>query len=171
MCDNGMFTDSPGLNLFTFSNLHLCTISLRFKQWLLDNHTISYLQIFFYNFYQAVVAIKINNLLICLYSLSCPILEKDIFIKNVYIVLSCLICFIQTNKAAFYLFVLNSSSDNRRGACWLEISNGQCENNINSMTLKSECCGSIGKAWGSPCEPCPTSSMYFIIRKLPAFCF
>ncbi|XP_041363896.1 fibrillin-2-like [Gigantopelta aegis] len=47
--------------------------------------------------------------------------------------------------------------DNRRGACWLEITNGQCEKNINSMTLRSECCGSIGKAWGSPCEPCPTS--------------
>ena len=43
--------------------------------------------------HQAAVAIKINNLfyLFLYFDLSCPILEKDIFIKNVYIVLYCLI--------------------------------------------------------------------------------
>ena len=42
------------------------------------------------HFYQAAVAIKISNLLICFcrFDSSCPILEKDIFIKNEYIVLS-----------------------------------------------------------------------------------
>ena len=37
--------------------------------------------------------LKISNLLICFCSfhLSCPILEQDIFIENVYIVLYCLI--------------------------------------------------------------------------------
>ena len=41
-------------------------------------------------FYQAAVAIKISNLLICFcrFDLSCPILEKDIFIENLYTVLS-----------------------------------------------------------------------------------
>ena len=45
------------------------------------------------NFYQAAVAIKINNLLICfcIFDLSSPIPEKDSFIENVHIVLSCLI--------------------------------------------------------------------------------
>ena len=50
--------------------------------------------IFLYHFYQAAIAIKISILLICFcsFDLSCPILEKYIFIKkNVYIVLSCLI--------------------------------------------------------------------------------
>ncbi|ESO94529.1 hypothetical protein LOTGIDRAFT_232356 [Lottia gigantea] len=48
--------------------------------------------------------------------------------------------------------------DNKRGACWRTIKNGVCEDNIESMLLKGECCGSIGKAWGSPCVPCPTQS-------------
>ena len=47
----------------------------------------------FYHFYQAVIAIKISNLLICFcsFDLSCAILEKESFIKKMYIVLSCLI--------------------------------------------------------------------------------
>ena len=42
------------------------------------------------NFSQAVISVKINNLLICFYRfyLSCPILEKDTFIENVSIVSS-----------------------------------------------------------------------------------
>ena len=44
--------------------------------------------------------------------------------------------------------------DARKGSCWTKIVNGQCENNVQAMTLKSECCSSIGVAWGSPCEPC-----------------
>ena len=45
------------------------------------------------HFCQAAVSIKISKLLICFcsFDLSCPILEKNNFIKNVYIVLSCLI--------------------------------------------------------------------------------
>ena len=61
----------------------------------------NYMQLF-YNFitktvliflYQAAVVIKISNLVICFcsFDLSCPILEKDSFIENVYFVLSCLI--------------------------------------------------------------------------------
>ncbi|PVD20223.1 hypothetical protein C0Q70_20719 [Pomacea canaliculata] len=46
--------------------------------------------------------------------------------------------------------------DNRKGLCWLSITNGQCENSIAASVTQSECCGSIGKAWGSPCVPCPT---------------
>ena len=40
------------------------------------------------HFCQAAVSVKISNLLICFcsFDLSCPILEKDNFIKFVYIV-------------------------------------------------------------------------------------
>ena len=60
------------------------------------------LQLLLYNFFfiinhfsQAAVSIKIRKLHICFCSfhLSCPILEKDNFIKYLYIVLSCLIAF------------------------------------------------------------------------------
>lgn len=48
-------------------------------------------------------------------------------------------------------------ADNRRGSCWTNIVNGECETAIGTSTLKSECCSGLGKAWGSPCEPCPIS--------------
>ncbi|KAL3865813.1 hypothetical protein ACJMK2_043163, partial [Sinanodonta woodiana] len=59
-------------------------------------------------------------------------------------------------------------TDNRRGLCWLTIKNGQCEDNIRQPMLKSECCGTIGKAWGSPCEPCPSPAE---LRCQPGFQF
>nr|XP_018912347.1 PREDICTED: fibrillin-2-like [Bemisia tabaci]XP_018912348.1 PREDICTED: fibrillin-2-like [Bemisia tabaci] len=48
--------------------------------------------------------------------------------------------------------------DNQRGTCWARVTNGRCENNLPRLTLKSECCCSIGVAWGSPCETCDTST-------------
>lgn len=44
--------------------------------------------------------------------------------------------------------------DNRRGSCWTRMISGQCENNLAKEMLKSECCCSIGVAWGSPCQGC-----------------
>ncbi|XP_050520393.1 fibrillin-2-like isoform X2 [Daktulosphaira vitifoliae] len=44
--------------------------------------------------------------------------------------------------------------DNRRGSCWTRIIAGRCENNLVQLTKKSDCCCSIGLAWGSPCELC-----------------
>uniref|UniRef100_A0A8C4TFG9 Fibrillin-1-like n=1 Tax=Erpetoichthys calabaricus TaxID=27687 RepID=A0A8C4TFG9_ERPCA len=41
-----------------------------------------------------------------------------------------------------------------KGTCWLKISNGRCEININGETLRSHCCSTVGAAWGSPCTPC-----------------
>ena len=56
-------------------------------------------------FYQAAIAIKISNLLICFCSfvLSCPILEKYIFIqkKNIYLILLNSGCFF--NLVCFYI--------------------------------------------------------------------
>ncbi|XP_063820322.1 fibrillin-2 [Pseudophryne corroboree] len=44
--------------------------------------------------------------------------------------------------------------DSLKGTCWLNIQDDRCEVNINGATLKSECCASLGAAWGSPCERC-----------------
>uniref|UniRef100_A0A8B9LZJ9 Fibrillin 2 n=1 Tax=Astyanax mexicanus TaxID=7994 RepID=A0A8B9LZJ9_ASTMX len=44
--------------------------------------------------------------------------------------------------------------DSLKGTCWLTIQEGRCEVNINGGTLRSECCATLGAAWGSPCEPC-----------------
>lgn len=45
-------------------------------------------------------------------------------------------------------------TDSMKGTCWLNIQDGRCEVNINGATLKSECCATLGAAWGSPCERC-----------------
>lgn len=51
--------------------------------------------------------------------------------------------------------VLIFLSDNRRGTCWTKMTAaGTCENSLGKLTLKSECCCSVGLAWGSPCEQC-----------------
>ena len=42
-----------------------------------------------------------------------------------------------------------------KGACWMVIDEGRCEDEISMETTRAECCGTVGKAWGSPCEPCP----------------
>lgn len=47
-----------------------------------------------------------------------------------------------------------SFSDSLKGTCWLNIQDNRCEVNINGATLKSECCATLGAAWGSPCERC-----------------
>ncbi|KAI4541427.1 hypothetical protein MG293_008569 [Ovis ammon polii] len=44
--------------------------------------------------------------------------------------------------------------DSLKGTCWLNIQDNRCEVNINGATLKSECCATLGAAWGSPCERC-----------------
>ena len=48
--------------------------------------------------------------------------------------------------------------DSKKGHCWTKINrNGQCESNLPTLTLKEECCCSIGLAWGSPCQRCGTN--------------
>lgn len=41
-----------------------------------------------------------------------------------------------------------------KGTCWQTVIDGRCEININGATLKSQCCSSLGAAWGSPCTLC-----------------
>ncbi|XP_045405469.1 fibrillin-3 [Lemur catta] len=44
--------------------------------------------------------------------------------------------------------------DSTRGTCWLKIQDSRCEVNLQGATLRSECCATLGAAWGSPCERC-----------------
>uniref|UniRef100_UPI00358F92B7 fibrillin-2-like n=1 Tax=Myxine glutinosa TaxID=7769 RepID=UPI00358F92B7 len=48
--------------------------------------------------------------------------------------------------------------DSVKGTCWMQILDNRCEVNINGGTMKSECCATLGAAWGSPCEPCELDS-------------
>ncbi|KAJ7410447.1 fibrillin 2 [Pitangus sulphuratus] len=48
----------------------------------------------------------------------------------------------------------DTCEDSLKGTCWLNIQDNRCEVNINGATLKSECCATLGAAWGSPCERC-----------------
>uniref|UniRef100_A0A803TRF1 Fibrillin-2 n=1 Tax=Anolis carolinensis TaxID=28377 RepID=A0A803TRF1_ANOCA len=56
--------------------------------------------------------------------------------------------------------------DSLKGTCWLNIQDNRCEVNINGATLKSECCATLGAAWGSPCERCEIGNFQPIITFL-----
>ena len=49
------------------------------------------------------------------------------------------------------------TTDNRKGSCWMEIRNGECESNVKRRMTMAECCNTVGKGWGSPCQECSTS--------------
>ncbi|XP_033615292.1 fibrillin-3 [Fukomys damarensis] len=44
--------------------------------------------------------------------------------------------------------------DSTKGTCWLQIQDGHCEVKLQGTSLRSECCATLGAAWGSPCERC-----------------
>uniref|UniRef100_A0A673VN86 Fibrillin 3 n=1 Tax=Suricata suricatta TaxID=37032 RepID=A0A673VN86_SURSU len=44
--------------------------------------------------------------------------------------------------------------DSTRGTCWLQVQDGRCEANLRGASLRSQCCTTLGAAWGSPCERC-----------------
>uniref|UniRef100_A0A8C9CX13 Fibrillin 3 n=1 Tax=Panthera leo TaxID=9689 RepID=A0A8C9CX13_PANLE len=44
--------------------------------------------------------------------------------------------------------------DSTRGTCWLQVQDGRCEANLRGASLRSQCCATLGAAWGSPCERC-----------------
>ena len=46
--------------------------------------------------------------------------------------------------------------DVRRGSCWVTVVDSRCEGSVHSHITKVECCSSVGVAWGSPCEKCPS---------------
>lgn len=60
----------------------------------------------------------------------------------------------KSEDRGFVLTLLPWLPDSMKSTCWLTIQDSRCEVNINGATLKSECCSTLGAAWGSPCEPC-----------------
>lgn len=54
-----------------------------------------------------------------------------------------------------------------KGTCWQNMVDGRCEININGATLKSECCSTLGAAWGSPCTQCERGNTLFVLLKFP----
>lgn len=56
------------------------------------------------------------------------------------------------NSVPFLLLL--GIADSMKSTCWLTIQDNRCEVNINGATLKSECCSTLGAAWGSPCDRC-----------------
>ena len=48
--------------------------------------------------------------------------------------------------------------DVRRSSCWVSVIDGRCEGSVHSDITKDQCCASVGVAWGSPCEKCPTAA-------------
>ena len=44
------------------------------------------------------------------------------------------------------------------GACWTRVVAGQCEASLPGAGLRAECCCSLGRAWGSPCQECSGTS-------------
>ncbi|KAM6168126.1 fibrillin-3 [Erethizon dorsatum] len=49
--------------------------------------------------------------------------------------------------------------DSTKGTCWLQIQDGHCEVNLQGVSLRSECCATLGAAWGSPCQRCDLDPM------------
>lgn len=66
--------------------------------------------------------------------------------------MSVLFCFVLYLSVIFLCVCVWTETS--KATCWLKIVNGHCEVNINGATLKSQCCATLGAAWGSPCTPC-----------------
>ena len=47
--------------------------------------------------------------------------------------------------------------DFRQGPCYKEIKDLRCQGQVSTLVCTKElCCATVGKAWGLPCERCPT---------------
>lgn len=55
-----------------------------------------------------------------------------------------------------YNFFLEECIDIRKENCYLSYDYSGCSNPMSSDLTKMLCCCTMGKAWGSPCSPCPT---------------
>lgn len=54
----------------------------------------------------------------------------------------------------FYCFLF---LDYRTGPCFTELSDDMCRGQLTGVVCtKLLCCATVGKAWGNPCEQCPT---------------
>ena len=61
---------------------------------------------------------------------------------------------ISKSLKCIFIFIV----DLRKAKCWRIINNlGNCEDNVNGDVTQEVCCQTLGKAWGSPCQRCPTT--------------
>jgi hypothetical protein len=50
-----------------------------------------------------------------------------------------------------------SLTDYRTGPCFTRVKNDMCQGQLEGVVCtKQLCCATVGKAWGHPCEKCPT---------------
>lgn len=59
------------------------------------------------------------------------------------------------------------SPDSTKGTCWLKIQENRCEVNLQGASLRSECCATLGAAWGSPCERCEIGNILLGASQAP----
>lgn len=81
---------------------------------------------------------------------------------------TCMKCFMNTCSGFVWISHIYLTevcvvfTDTMKGSCWLSHQDGRCEVNANGDTLRSECCSTLGAAWGSPCQPCQAGSITHI---------
>jgi len=50
-----------------------------------------------------------------------------------------------------------SLTDYRTGPCFTRVKNDMCQGQLEGVVCtKQLCCATVGRAWGHPCEHCPT---------------
>lgn len=69
--------------------------------------------------------------------------------------------FIYAFRNVKIFFVLSNNDyifiDHRTGPCYTGIKGALCTNQLHGVVCtKNLCCASVGKAWGHPCEHCPS---------------
>ena len=53
--------------------------------------------------------------------------------------------------------LLSNASDYRTGPCYTKITGNTCGGQLLGVVCTRQlCCATIGKAWGHPCESCPS---------------
>lgn len=45
--------------------------------------------------------------------------------------------------------------DRREEFCYMQVKNGVCTRPLDGYFLRSDCCCTVGRAWGRNCIPCP----------------
>lgn len=62
-------------------------------------------------------------------------------------------------KIRHYLNInTNMFADLRTSHCYAHYYRGRCSNQLLDVYLRSDCCCSLGRAWGEPCQPCPAEA-------------
>ena len=114
-------------------------------------HILSYYKLSFY--FNPCLSVMLDSLSCSFTSISFLTKCLLILLKNVLYV----------KIKSHFLFVW---TDTRTSSCYMEYSRGLCTSPILGNYLKSTCCCSLGKAWGSPCKQCPRKGTGIIQSKI-----